>query len=194
MLEWQFPFSHMTISDIMGKSRKEPRCPPSNMSVLQVAKGYKFIILCLKGVKYCMKVYQTSKLRVHRVNWPALVRLAALKQPCRTMGTFVVLDSGVASPAASRQELLHMWTIALTIHGSIEHLYLWVCIVKAPWSWGQGHQGAMGPIHGCSPQCAAWWPPSHCRSHELDGSTGEERQIQMCLPSSIGSRLVTRDP
>ena len=87
-----------------------------------------------------MKVYQTSKLRVHRVKWPALVRLAVLKWPCRTMGTFVVLDSKMVSPAASRQALLCMWTITLTIYGSIEHLYLWVCIVRAPWSWGQGHQ------------------------------------------------------
>ena len=66
----------------------------------ECAVGYKFIILCLKGVKYCMKVYRTSKLRVHRVQWPALVRLAALKWPCRAVGTFVVLDSKMASPAA----------------------------------------------------------------------------------------------
>ena len=92
-----------------------------------------------------MNVYQTSKLRVHRVEWPALVRLAVLKQPCRTVGTFVVLDSKMASTAASRQALLHMWTITLTIHGSIEHLYLWVCIVRAPWSWGQSHQGDHRP-------------------------------------------------
>ena len=48
-----------------------------------------------------------------------------------------------------------MSTITLTIHGSIEHLYLWVCIVRTPWSWGQGHQGDHGP----HPQVQ---PPVHC--------------------------------
>ena len=81
-----------------------------------------------------MKVYQTSKLIVYRVKWPALVRLAVLKWPYRTVGTFMVLDSKMASPAASRQALLYMWTITLTICGPIGHLYLWVYIVRTPWS------------------------------------------------------------
>ena len=36
--------------------------------------------------------------------------------------------------AVSRQALLCMWTITLIICGSMEHLYLWVYIVRTPWS------------------------------------------------------------
>ena len=37
-------------------------------------------------------------------------------------------------PAAFSQALLGMWIITLTIGGSIGHLYLWVYIVRTPWS------------------------------------------------------------
>ena len=46
-----------------------------------------------------------------------------LKQPCRAVGTFVVLDLTMASPAAFMQALLSMWKIITNICGSVGHLY-----------------------------------------------------------------------
>ena len=104
-----------------------------------------------------MKVYQTSKLRVHRVKWPALVRLAVLKWPYRAMGTFMVLDSKMASPAASRQA-------SNAAHVDNYFDYLWVHRTPLPMGLhcqnplvigGKVTKRTMGPIHRCSPQCAA---------------------------------------
>ena len=81
-----------------------------------------------------MKLHQTLKFKVHRTVWLVLVRLAMLKQPCRVVGTFVVLDLTMASPAAFMQALLSMWKIITNICGSIGHLYLWVYIARTPCS------------------------------------------------------------
>ena len=81
-----------------------------------------------------MKLHQTLKFKVHRTRWPVLVRLAMLKQPCRAVGTFVVLDLTMASPAAFMQALLSTWKIIINICGSIGHLYLWVYIARTPCS------------------------------------------------------------
>ena len=81
-----------------------------------------------------MKLYQTLKFKVHRTGWPVLVRLAMLTQPCRAVGTFVVLDLTMASPAAFMQALLSTWKIITNICGSVGHLYLWVYIARAPCS------------------------------------------------------------
>ena len=86
-----------------------------------------------------MKLHQTLKFKVHGAGWPVLVGLAALGCPCRAVGTFVVLDLTMASPAAFMWALLSMWKVITNICGSVGHLCLWVCIARTPCSWGRGH-------------------------------------------------------
>ena len=63
----------------------------------------------------------------------------------------MVLDSTMASPAASRQALLCMWTITLTICGFIEHLYLWVYIVRTLVIGARSPKGPQAPPTGAAP-------------------------------------------
>ena len=50
------------------------------------------------------------------------------------VGTFVVLDLTMVSPAAFMQALLSTWKIITNICGSVGHLYLWVYIARTPCS------------------------------------------------------------
>ena len=74
-----------------------------------------------------------------------MVRLVALKQPCRAVGIFVVLDLTTASPAAFMQALLSMWKIITNICGSVGPLCLWVYIAKGPCSLRKGPHRGHGP-------------------------------------------------
>ena len=120
-----------------------------------------------------------------------LVRLAVLKQPCRAIGIFVVLDLTIASPAAFMQALLSTWKIIPNICGSIGHLCLWVYIARGPCSLGKSPQKGHGPpLQLQTPGVQPDGPPLASGGLHPNPSTEEERQMKM-LPCSVNSCLKT---